>query len=1272
MDTSMNDLSLDVPLAESDKSQPLRILRTKKLTLSLPGFGSAQNSAFGGSKQGGFGSTTTTAGGGLFGSGTATSGNTGFGGFGSTAPSTTSAFGSQNTGGGLFGNKPGFGSGTTTTSNPFGSTTSSTPFGSTTTGAFGAPASTALAANTGECQGTGSVPFQPFIEKEPNSSTNQQNSFQSISFQQPYQKFSPEELRLADYAQGRRYGNQSNQPGAFGSSNFGSFGQAQPGSTFGTTGTTGTTNPFGSGATGSGFGTSQPQTSAFGSGTTTSGGLFGQKPPSGGLFGSQQTQTSTGLFGSGSGGFGSGTSTGFGTNNQTSGTSVFGGNTAANKPTFSFGSTAPASSGTGFGSTTATTGAFGSGGMFGNTGQQQNTTTPFGQQPQQQQPAQNNPFGGFGTASQPATTSLFAGANQQKPATGLFGNTNTGTGTGLFGNTQAAAGTSNPFGASTNTQNTGGLFGAPKAPATGTGLFGSGNTAQTNTGGTGLFGGFGNQNANQNQQPQQSTGIFGNLNANNQQKPPSLFSQQPQAGATSLFGSSGNQQQGGNLFGGLGGNQPQQQPQQAQNSLFGGSLFGGSQQSQQNQQPQSLTASINDSAAYGNGSLFSNLASSQISNPGPLATPLSSSAKQKKTAALPLYKLNSASTSRFSTPTRRGFGFSYSNYGTPNSVSSAASTPGATFSGSLLGNNMGRSLGKSVSSSSLRRSFNAEDSILAPGAFSASPCARHYGSTGSMKKLVINRSLRSDLFSPPKDELQQAPSTPNGGILKKRVSFDSSAQPNGNGTSSPLKHVQNNATPSSEELGYMRPRPTTNGTKTNGTAAPQEMEQVSNNELAIVHEEEAAPAPSVSSTLSLEDQEPGQYWMKPSKAEIEAMTRDQRKEVHDFTVGRDGVGHVTFSVVDLRDINLDELFDNIVVLTVRSATVYPNAAKKPPRGKGLNVPSTISLQNSWPRGKDKRTPIGEKTGPRLKKHIDRLQKVPNTRFVNYEKDTGVWTFQVDHFTTYALDLDDDETDAGGLSELGQSTLSAPPDTPTPKSRTPVRNFDASFSTESQVSRTDGDPDDTFQFKRKKVLPGAFDDAEVFDEEMEMEDHDEQQPSFLDERSVGSQSEDGVEEPVDNDDVFVDEESVSIVDQEMAGSFPHADNTTDRDQDSQDGMDIVEDTPGGVMRARMRALKNSASPVKRNFTAANDWASTLTTTISPQKQDRALLKSLIDGGEESRPNDEAVPARNRVVSDGRGFATSIDLMNSLFGQTKSPVKAAKVSVKSKGFEVGVPS
>jgi len=49
------------------------------------------------------------------------------------------------------------------------------------------------------------TPFQEFIEKEPNSSINMENAFQSICFQLPYTKHSPEELRLADYAVGVRY-----------------------------------------------------------------------------------------------------------------------------------------------------------------------------------------------------------------------------------------------------------------------------------------------------------------------------------------------------------------------------------------------------------------------------------------------------------------------------------------------------------------------------------------------------------------------------------------------------------------------------------------------------------------------------------------------------------------------------------------------------------------------------------------------------------------------------------------------------------------------------------------------------------------------------------------------------------------------------------------------------------------------------------------------------------------------------------------------------------
>jgi nuclear pore complex protein Nup98-Nup96 len=110
------------------------------------------------------------------------------------------------------------------------------------------------------------------------------------------------------------------------------------------------------------------------------------------------------------------------------------------------------------------------------------------------------------------------------------------------------------------------------------------------------------------------------------------------------------------------------------------------------------------------------------------------------------------------------------------------------------------------------------------------------------------------------------------------------------------------------------------------------MEQVRNNgnELAIVHEEEVPPAtPKPFPTpATLEDQEPGTYWMKPTRAEIEQMTREERAAVHDFTVGREGVGQVCFSKVDLRNINLDDIFDKFVRLVVRSATVYPDAATR--------------------------------------------------------------------------------------------------------------------------------------------------------------------------------------------------------------------------------------------------------------------------------------------------------------------------------------------------------
>jgi nuclear pore complex protein Nup98-Nup96 len=1241
----------------------------KPLTRCSIGFGSGTTGAFGANKPG-FGAPAATGGTSLFGGNTANAGtSSGFGGFGGSTNTASTGFGS-NTGGGLFGaNKTGFGATNTTTASPFGgAATNTTGFGA--SSGFGASAAT-LGGNVGNPEGTANPAFQPTTEKEPNTTTS--NNYQSITVMPAYVKYSFEELRLADYAHGRQKANAGGTAGAFGqSTGFGGFSGAQPAASGFGGGTAGGSGLFGSTNTSSPFGTNTAST-GFGRNTATSGGLFGAKPATGAFGGAPSTQTG-GLFGSTP-------STGFGANTGTTGfgasttPSIFNTSATQNKPGGLFGST-PGTSTTPFGSTAGTTG-FGSntgtsGGLFGNTQAQQPAANPFGTAATQ--PA-SNPFGGFGSNAAP-TSSIFGNA-AAKPATGgLFGSTGTTTGGGLFG-AQPAQNTTSAFGNAGAASTTGGLF-APK-PATG-GLFGSTPAATTNTGG-GLFGGstFG-QNAPQ--QPQNTGGgLFGGLN----QAKPSLFGGATGAtGGPSLFGNAGAQQTSGpSLFGNIGQNQQQQQNQQAGSSLFGGGI----NTSQQYQQPQqtSFTTSINDLTAFGTSSMFSNLATPDISNPGPIATPLSSLSKQKKSAVLPMYKMNpaSASTSRYATPQKRGFGFTYSTYGTPTSAATTPGTPG-TFNASLLGGSLSQKLMKSVSTSSLRNSynssFNREDSILAPGAFSNSPGSR-FNSTGSMKRLVINRGIRQDLFTPPTKDKEA------GGTLKKRVSFDSSTVGgmNGapNGTSSPLKQMQSTETVTSNgKEGFNRSsNRSTNGigSQSNGAFASPEMEQVKNNQLSILPEgDEENFGPRKSDEIKTkDDQEPGDYWSIPSKEELRAMTPAQLKKVENFIVGRYGVGQVAFNApVDITTVkNLDDLYGKVVELELRSATVYPNWMVSPEPGTALNVPSTITLENSWPRAAR-----GRKVTPKdLEKHIVRLKRMKDTQFISYDNDTGLVKFTVEHFTTYEVEFSDEETDADGEVEpnFGESTLSAPPDTPTPKSRTPLRQeADQSFASTSEYTESDPE-EDTFDFKKRKTFPGAFDHTSAIDDDAEMEDeYVNQQQSFLDNRSAGSLSDNVLGDSIDQDDVQGNE-LVRVESNEMAGSYPQPDDTVEPENDSQDfEEDVAAPTPGGLMRARLRAMQNSDSPLKQTLQVEqDDWADMLQRTVSPQKRDREQLKrmrdSVADGTGLDSPSKKLAPAnRGRIVSDGRGFATSIDLMHSLFGESKSPMKMAPIPEKRSGFEVGL--
>ncbi|XP_014445902.1 nuclear pore complex protein Nup98-Nup96 isoform X6 [Tupaia chinensis] len=395
------------------------------------GFGTTSGGAFGTSA---FGSSNNTGGlfgnsqtkpGGLFGTNSfsqpATSTSTGFG-FGTSTGTSNSLFGTASTGTSLFSsqnnafaqNKPaGFGNfGTSTSSGGlFGTTnTTSNPFGSTSGSLFGPSSFTAAPTGT-------TIKFNPPTGTDTmvkaGVSTNISTKHQCITAMKEYESKSLEELRLEDY-QANRKGPQ-NQVGA--GTTTGLFGSSPA--------TSSATGLFSSSTTNSSFAYGQNKT-AFGTSTTG----FGTNP--GGLFG-QQNQQTTSLF-----------------------SKPFGQATTTQNTGFSFGN-----SGTLGQPSTNTMGIFG--------------VTQASQ-----------PGGLFGTATSTSTGSAFG------TGTGLFGQTNPGfgaVGSTLFGNNKLTT-----FGTSTTS--------APSFGTTSVGLFGNKPTLTLGTNTNTSSFGFGTNNT--------GNSIFGN------------------------------------------------------------------------------------------------------------------------------------------------------------------------------------------------------------------------------------------------------------------------------------------------------------------------------------------------------------------------------------------------------------------------------------------------------------------------------------------------------------------------------------------------------------------------------------------------------------------------------------------------------------------------------------------------------------------------------------------------------------------------------------------
>jgi len=434
-------------------------------------------------------------------------------------------------------------------------------------------------------------------------------------------------------------------------------------------------------------------------------------------------------------------------------------------------------------------------------------------------------------------------------------------------------------------------------------------------------------------------------------------------------------------------------------------------------------------------------------------------------------------------------------------------------------------------------------------------------------------------------------------------------------------------------------------------------------ELAIVPEN-GTPAPhgtpAVEVPLSQKDKLAGDYYMNPTEQQIARMSRAEKSNVKDFTVGRDGCGKIVFSKVNFYEVNPQDIFDKIVKIQTRQATVYGDelVAKKPPRGQGLNVPSVITLENSWPRSAAGLLPVHEKKGLRYEKHIKRLKRVNDTNFVNYNDKTGEWTFSVEHFTTYGFPEDDDESMME--DSIFEDVVNEAPGTPTPSkypSKAIMTHVSPPFTSDSSLpSPPESSPDDTFDFKKgpRKHLPGQFSDEDLGDVNMVEEDEvTDTAQSFLGERSVGS---------LEDDDMSQVSESGTAEDQEMAGSFPKPAHTTEQ-SDASHPMNGEALKPKSILKASQAV--NLGTPLKTGqLLFGADWTEQLQRTVSPKKQDRAALRA-------NQPTAstlfDAEPTRKALQID-KPYTNSIDLINDLFSASVRKTVPAKFGDSSRDFEV----
>lgn len=168
------------------------------------------------------------------------------------------------------------------------------------------------------------------------------------------------------------------------------------------------------------------------------------------------------------------------------------------------------------------------------------------------------------------------------------------------------------------------------------------------------------------------------------------------------------------------------------------------------------------------------------------------------------------------------------------------------------------------------------------------------------------------------------------------------------------------------------------------------------------------------------------YYIEPSIVQLTAMAKEDPESlaaVSNFTVGRNGMGSIKWlEPVDIRGAHLDDLIN----LAKGIVEVYPDASVKPPVGHGLNKPAMVTMLKVFKIDKETGKPTKD---PEVVEKYSRKLKAKaaaqGSRFVSYDGETGVWKFEVDHFSRYGLldSSDDEDEEMDKVYSVAEKSLS---------------------------------------------------------------------------------------------------------------------------------------------------------------------------------------------------------------------------------------------------------